>query len=183
MLKGKLFFIIVCLGFVLLFVTGYHFESTQTVEYNAFHQDMQEKNEYIYKLLPVLKDDKYIEDMYLFYSDRDLIDSYYTVYLNCRYSEKEYRTEKTRISELFESDGYLIKNSSLFNYESLMGTHRFFHDSSDVDLMNYEYVLFSESDYRIVYVTFFDKELNGKSINIPKMYLPKELISLRNENN
>jgi len=180
MYKKKICSIMVCLIIILLFTSCYHFESEHVNEYDEFYQNMQEKNDYIYGFLPLLEDNECIDDMYLFYSDRDLLDSYYTIYLNCKYSEKEYRNEEKRITELFVDEDLLVKNSDSFDYESLMYSNLFVRDSSGIGIMDYQYVLFSESDFRIVYITFFDKELNGKSINIPEKYLPKELVDLRN---
>lgn len=176
--------IIICLAIflliVVLFRSCYHQETENTQDYYAFRQEMQDKSKTIYDMLPALNDEDCIEDMYLFYSDWDFIDSFYTVYLNCQYSEQEYKNEEMRIAALFSDEQVLVKNSDLFDYPSLM--HRDYFDfdlNGMIGMMTYEYVLFDESEFRVVYVTLFDKELNGKSTNIPEEYLPKELNELR----
>lgn len=171
---------LICLSCVFLFVSCPHYEADQVEEYKEFYQKIEKKSP-IFDAFPSPENEQCIEDMYLFYSERDLFDTYYTGYVNCKYDSEEYYREEKRITELFTDEDLLVKNSDSFEYESLVYGERLARDSDGVSCLNYEYVLFIESEYRIVYITFFDKELNGKSVNIPEEYLPKELVDLREQ--
>ena len=179
MLK-KCILTVICLSIVILLASCAQYEVEQQDEYKEFYQKMEKKKNRMFEFFPSPENQDCIEDMYLFYSERDLIDTYYTCYLNCKYDEEEYCREEKRITELFTDENLLIKNSESFEYESLSYSEQLDHDILGVSYLRYEYVLFIESEYRIVYITFFDKELYGKSVNIPEQYLPKELVDLRN---
>ena len=172
--------VLICLSFVLLFVSCPHYEVDQVEEYKEFYQKMSKSTSPIFDVFPSPENEQCIEDMYLFYSERDLLDTYYTGYLKCKYDSEEYYREEKRIKDLYTDEVLLDKNSDSFEYESLIYDDILSRDDDGVSYLRYEYVLFIESEYRIVYVTFFDKELNGKSVNIPEKYLPKELVDLRN---
>lgn len=189
----KRIFIIVlcCLMVAVLFTSCTRFETSAQSEYDKYYKELQKRQASAAEFLPESISEDCIEDMYLFYNGKDLIDDYYTIYLNCKYTAEEYFNEKNRISELFVDEDLLVKNSESFIYESLMYEDTFDYtdikisDSYnlnliDLELMHFKYVLFDESELRIVYVNFFDKELYGKSTNIPNEYLPKELVDLRN---
>lgn len=182
MYKRKLGVLTFCLIIAVFLTSCYHFESNQTTEYQEFYQKLKENKKQIYNFFPIINDKESIQEVYLFYNDRDLIDTYYTIYLNCNFSKDDYQKEKDRIAKLFEDKDLLVENSDSFEYESLMYDSTLYPSKyGDIDLMSYEYALFLEDEQRIVYVAFFDKELNGKSINIPKEYLPKELLELRDK--
>jgi len=153
----------------------YYCDTTQFEDYGRFREEMQKMGKQLDVFLPALESDEPVEDMYLFYSDRDLIDTYYTVYLNCRYTEEKYRQEEERIVLLFNDEDLLIKNSESFGMDSLMYGEGCFGDADGI-ILDYMYVLFDEAEQQIVYIAFFDKELYGKYTNIPEKYLPKELI-------
>lgn len=177
---------------IFMFNSCYHFETSLESQYDTYYQKLQEASPLVAEFLPESISEDCIEDMYIFYSDRDLLDSYHTVYLNCKYTEEEYLNEKNRISELYVDEDLLVVNSEQFTYESLMYGDTLSYEKIQVGdlynsiramLMDFEYVLFDENEFRVVYVSFFDKELYGKSTNIPEEYLPKDLVDLRREGN
>ena len=170
----------ICLSILFLCASCSQYEVEKSEEYKEFHQKMEKMKNPMFEIFPSLENEDCIDDMYLFYSERDLIDTYYTCYLNCIYDEEAYCREVKRITEVFTNEDLLKKNSESFEYESLSYSGDLTQDIDGVSYMRYEYVLFIESEYRIVYITFFDKELYGKSVNIPEQYLPKELVDLRN---
>ncbi len=184
----KLMIFPLCVMILLCMTSCYHFESNEKSDYNTFKEDLYKVNDYIYSYLPTIENDDVIDEVYLFYSDWDLLDSFYTTYVNCVYSEEEYQKEKDRLTELFADDQYLSDEALTLNYPSLMHensidtSHGFLGDEV-LDMMKLNYVLFDEENFRIVYITIFDKELNSKSVNIPEEYLPKELVELRKNQN
>lgn len=177
----KTFVFSLCLLILLCLTSCYHIDSNQRSEYFVFKEKMNKSNDIIYSLLPSLESEDYIEDIYMFYSDYDLLDSFYTVYLKCKFDEKEYKDEQKRITSVFNEEEFLVKDSDSFKYPSLMYDSLFWSNEKQVDMMRYNYALFVEDTYSIIYVAIFDKETNGKSVNVPEEYLPKELVDIRRQ--
>ncbi len=80
-------------------------------------------------------------------------------------------------------EGFVEWDSESFDAHSvsveriLMGREDY--DENDAVIgccISYTYYLFYEEENRIVYVDMFEKELFGKSTEIPERYLPKELV-------
>lgn len=161
-------------------------DTTDADDYESFLQEMNERDKSIYDQLPQLSADQ-IEDIYLYYSD-DFLDSFYAIYLKCSYTEEQYDLEYTRIEQLTEQWSDMIEiNSESFTLDSLcVDSYLEFNDlkywfNMKVGLVDYSYFLFDDANYEIIYVLIFEKELNGKSTNIPSEYLPKELNELRSK--
>lgn len=53
----------------------------------------------------------------LFFSDRDLLDSFYCIYLNCKYSDEKYFHEAGKLNELFDHGDY---KTGPFDYDSII---------------------------------------------------------------
>ena len=106
-----------CSIIAFLFASCYHLDSEQPEDYESFRQNMQGK--YVYDLLPPLEDTDCIQEAYLFYSDWDLLDSYYTIYINCLFTEEEYQAECERITNTFTDPYFLTINSDSFGYPSM----------------------------------------------------------------
>ena len=185
-LLRKIVFFMLVLTLILCISSCYYYESD--TDYETFITKNAGKA--ACQFLPDIKYSDNIIDMYLFYSDRDLIDTYHTFYVKCKYSESQYNDEKERIKALFTDEDFLEVNSDSFYFESMLYGNVFDWEKSEImekifdseelyGIMEYEYVLFDRENLQIIYVSFFDKELNGKSTNIPKEYLPKELVALR----
>ena len=175
--RRMLFCIAILLSVTCAFTACYYCETTEPEEYVAFYNQMKNANTQLDVFLPPLENDDPIDDMYLFYNGRDLIDTYHTVYLNCHYTEEVYHQEKERMVQFCNDENLLIKDSNSFDMPSLMYGEGFFGDTTSM-ILDYTYVLFDEAELRIIYITFFDKEINGEYTNIPEEYLPKELINL-----
>lgn len=154
----------------MLLTSCYEVNTDQKTDYTEFRNEMQKKNDFIYQVLPILNDESVVEDVYLYYSDRDLLDSFYTVYLNCIFSEEKYTLEYERLQSLSGEEGNILS----FEYESIV--FYYYMEFGSVDMVDFSYVLFDEDENRIVYVLIFEK---GEEINIetiPKAYLPKEYL-------
>ena len=155
----------------------YHYKSDVSSDYGEFRIDMKSKAKGIYDFLPDLENEDVIKDVFMYYSDADLIDSFYTVYLNCQYSEEEYNKEKERLEKVLKGanvDSNSFELPSIVADEYMNGEYPY-----NSVYMRYSYALFDEDEFRIIYVEFFDKELNGYSTNIPEEYLPKKLVAAR----
>lgn len=192
-MRKRILVLITCLMISLLLTSCYKTETEQVLDYTAFYKDMRERSKHISGFLPDISDESCIEEVYLYYTEEDpIFQPNYTIYLNCVYSEEEYENEVKRINELFTDEGLLQRNTDSFEYESML--YGEFLDCSPFSLdffknqiswvmaeAHYTYVLFEEEESRIVYITMFEEKLNGRSINIPEEYLPKELVALREE--
>lgn len=174
-------FLCVILSIVLGFtLPGCYFQDADnSEEYSSFLQEIEEKNDTIYSILP--KNDKidFVQDVYLYYSDFDMIDSLYSIYVNCIYEQDTYVEETQRVLEVTNQWEFVKENVDSFDYNSIVINQYLDFDDSQIGMMDYSYVLFDDNDYRIVYVFILEKELNGMSMNIPNEYLPKEVVSLR----
>lgn len=147
-------------------------------DYEAFLQKMQDKHPILYSDLPNV-DKEQIKDMYLYYSD-ELIDSYYTIYLNCSFTKEQYETEFKRIVDLTSQYSDMLDvNSKSFSYDSIRVNSSLDFDSKGWGIVDYSYFLLDSENSRIIYVMIFEKEIMGKSVNVPDEYLPSELIELR----
>lgn len=156
----------------------YNVNTDNVNDYEAFLQKMQDKHPILYSDLPNV-DKEQIKDMYLYYSD-ELIDSYYTIYLNCSFTKEQYETEFKRIVDLTSQYGDMLDvNSKSFSYDSIRVNSSLDFDSKGWGIVDYSYFLFDSENSRIIYVMIFEKEIMGKSVNVPDEYLPSELIELR----
>lgn len=141
---------------------------------------METKNTAIYQFLPKVNEEQ-IEDMYLYYSD-ELLDSYYSIYLNCSYFEKQYEAELERLSNIMSQYNDIIKkDSKSFSYESFCLDSVLEFDSNGNGIVDYTYFLFDSENKRIIYVMILEKEVSGESVNIPLEFLPSEVIELRSK--
>ena len=183
MRKIKIILLFITLSILICFLTScYQLESKNIAEYQSFYAEMDKRESFIYELFPNLKEQNSIKGMYIYYDDKDLIDSCYAVYLDCEYTEEMYNTEIARLSELSDYEDLVIKNSNSFNYNSFVYTDILYSNSYvDSGTARYDYALFDKSRFKIVYVSIFEDELNGKSSNIPEEYLPIELIEARGD--
>ena len=145
----------------------YFIETTNAKRYAAFYAKMEEADPITCKWLPD-PEGLQIEDMYLFRSDYDLLDTFYMVYVNCVFDDVSYQTEKDRQYSLARYNEFATYNLLAFDYESI---------AYDVDLdtskKHMDYVLFDDAENRIVYVFAFF--MNNQYENIPAKYLPAAL--------
>ena len=160
-----------------LLTSCYRVTAKQADDYDMFREEMKEEYEPIYEFLPDISDKNCIEDLYLYYTSENGGHSYYTVYLNCIYSDEEYEKEEKRLNARFSDVGSYRINTDSFEYESISydGYMSWSH-------VIYEYILFEKESSRIVYVNLLEDQIHGRSINIPDEYLPKELIEVRETN-
>lgn len=174
---------VLCIIFSIIFscaLSSCYYQNTDIIkEYSSFLRKIDEKDKSMYSLLP--KNDKmdYIQDIYLYYSDFDMMDSMYAIYVNCLFEQNMYIKETQRILEITEQWDFVEENVDSFDYDSVVIDQVFYFDNLNMGLMNYSYVLFDDNNSRIVYVFIFEKQLDGMSMNIPSDYLPKEIVALR----
>ena len=113
--------------------------------------------------------------MYLYFSDYDLLDSFYTIYVSCISPETEYKAEQDRILSLYNEQDHTI-NSDSFKYESVVFNDILQTESEVVDYLSYSYVLFDRDESKIIYVMLFTKDDISKIDHVPSEYLPKEYL-------
>ena len=170
MKKSFVLFLIICM--VVCLSGCYHVETTDTEQYNDFYQYMQAKNTSIGNNLPEPSDAFTVEDAYLYYSDWDLLDSMYTVYVNCVYTTEYYEQAKDEAYAISRMWGDPVSNSSSFDCESVVAPP--YNEIYSGGERHGTYILFDDAERRIVYVKVFDDAVKAKSKNIPEEYLPKE---------
>ncbi len=67
----------------------YSLETVDSNEYISFLNKIKSSHPTNYGALPKLEDIGCIEEMYLYYTDKEIIDTMYTIYLNCVYGQDE----------------------------------------------------------------------------------------------
>lgn len=165
-----LFILILNIG---LLSSCYEKKETEKNNYTEFRDEMKNKNSNIYEFLPALDSEDSIDDMYLYYSDKDFLDSFYVVYLNCLYLKERYLLEYQRVLKLSDENDVVV-NSEYFNCESILMDAQIDTQLSSITYLRYKYVLFNEDENRVVYVMAFEKGENLQTANIPMEYVPKE---------
>ena len=186
--KKKIGFWLICITISLLLTSCYRSEVDQASDYKSFYKDMQRKGFSVRKFLPDLSDEDCIKELYLYYSDEPIKPSY-AIYLNCVYSEEEYKREAERMTSYQE---HMYRDMESFDYEAIWYSNHFSMravargvDGDGIVRMGgsiqYSYVLLDEEESRIVYITIYEQELYAESVNIPEEFLPAELLELREE--
>ncbi len=162
-----------------LFTSCVYVNTTDGSEYTSLLADMKNTSKSVYSFFPEVADDC-IDDLFLYYSDYDILDSVYSIYVNCEFTKEQYNAEKERVRELMSQwENLLEEDTDSFAFPSLSLERMLEFNNSQAGVVRYKYVLFNEIENRIVYVMIFEKELYGKSCHIPDDYLPKELVALR----
>ena len=166
--KKRYILLMLLLCVVALILNGcYYIETTNVKRYAAFYAEMEEADPIMHTWLPD-PEDLQIEDMYLFRSDYDLLDTFYTVYVNCVFDDVSYQTEKDRQYSLARYDEFATYNLLAFDYESIA-----YNVSLDKSKKHIDYILFDDAENRIVYVFAFF--MDDRYENIPAKYLPDSL--------
>ncbi len=113
-----------------------------------------------------------------------------------------YEAEKQRIFDeiaQYHHEYILKSDNSQFQYDALVVDDVMRFDETEIEIFNhpplnaideteigiidYFYFLFDEENGKIIYVFIFERNLFGKSVNIPKEYLPNDLVALRSKAN
>lgn len=168
-------------------LTGcYYIESTNSNDYVMFYRKLEEIMPMTYSMLPALENIKNIDDIILYYSDYDLIDSYYTIYLECTFEQEQFKEEKQRLNDFVKESEVAeiaIYDSNEFNYSSIYINQDIHSDTDDFAVIYVSYVLFDDINNKIIYVDIFEEGgiANGRSISIPEKYLPRKLLELRQQ--
>ena len=133
-----------------------------------------------HSMLPNPENIESIDDLYLYYSDYDLIDSYYTIYLECGFSSDKYETEKQRVKDYAKQYDFTLINSDFFLYDSVYINQCIQHESDGFITIDISYTLFDDENNKIIYVDTFEegKKSEWKTSYIPEKYLPNDLIDL-----
>lgn len=158
----------------------YHIESSESEDYKGFLSEMETKNKSIHSFLPKLEETDCIEDMYFCYSDGDVFDSTYTVYLKCTYEADAYAKEVQRLN----SEYPLCGNSDSFDYNAIVIEETFeLYEANSVEMdsgavyVRYTYALYDDSTSQIIYVTTYVKgEITTFTDHVPSEYLPKAIV-------
>ena len=172
--------LVLAIAIATMFFGCYYVESREFEDYNSFLTDMELKAKDIHSFLPKLENDKFVDDMYFRFTEYDIFDSTYIVYLKCTYDAETFNKELQRL----KSEYPLAENSDSFDYNAIAieGENDVYHfNSESTDNENiyakYTYALYDESTAQIVYITIRTKGENKMLIdNIPSQYLPKEII-------
>lgn len=162
-------------------LTGcYQINSKSHADYPDFYEKMSTVMPATYSMLPNPEDVKSIDDMYLYYSDYDLLDSYHTIYLECSFSSEKYETEKQRIIDDAKQYHFTLYNSDSFSFESVYINQVLEHNSDEFIAIQISYALFDDENNKIIYVDSFEEGTKSvwKTAYIPDKYLPSDLISL-----
>ena len=177
----KVFTVLLVLLLLCTSLTGcYQIESKSTTDYPAFYEKMSTVMPTTYSSLPNPEDIETIDDIYLFYSDYDLIDSYYTIYLECSFSSEKYETEKQRVINNAKQYDFTLYNSNFFSYNSVYINQYIEHDSDGSVAVQVSYSLFDDENDKIIFVDTFEEGIKSewKTSYIPEKYLPSNLIDL-----
>ncbi len=177
----KLFSILLVLLLLCVSLTGcYQIDSKNETDYQTFYEKMSTEMPTTYASLPDPQDIESINDIYLFYSDYDLIDSYYTIYLECDFSSEKYEVEKQRVIDDAKQYDFTLYNSDLFSYDSVYINQSIYHDSDGFVSIQVSYALFDDESNKIIYVDTFEEgtKTEWKTSYIPEKYLPSDLIDL-----
>lgn len=162
-------------------LTGcYQIDSKSKTDYPDFYEKMRTVMPTTYTSLPSPESIESINDSYLYYSDYDLIDSYYTIYLECSFSDEKYETEKQRVIDDAKQYDFTVYNSDSFSYDSVYINQCIQHDSDEFIAIDISYTLFDDENNKIIYVDSFEEGTKSewKTSYIPEKYLPSDLIDL-----
>lgn len=171
---------------ILLFCGCYKIDSTSSQDYANFYKKSDEIALQC-DFLPLPENVKDFEDVLLYYSDYDLLDSYHTIYLNCNFTDENFQTEKQRALNYGENYDFTVYNSDSFALDSIY-INTLDCEQKELHHIYISYVLFDDKNNKIIYVMIFeegDKNRSGgvfnKSSAIPDEYLPKELLEYKNK--
>lgn len=155
----------------------YQIESRDQNDYAAFYQKMETVLPATYSMLPPPDAMESIDDIYLYYSDYDLLDSYYTIYLECSFAPEAYETEKQRVLEDAEQYLYACYNDNSFHYDSVYINQVVEREEDGFLAIMVCYTLFDEENGKIIYVDTFEegRKSDWRTTYIPEQYLPAEL--------
>ncbi len=176
----KLVSILLLLIATCIVLTGcYKINSNNKSDYPDFYDKLGKIMPETQSMFPSPDAMESIDDIYLYYSDYDLLDSFYTIYLECSFTSESFETEKQRVHN---ECGPALLNSDSFSYESEYIEQFIEQDSDNFTNIQLSYVLFDKENNKIIYVATFEKayESKLKTVNIPHKYLPKELNDLLN---
>lgn len=174
--------IILILLLITSFTSCYYLDSDKKTDYGDFCKQMKKINPYLYDFFPKEDSKDNIVSSYWYYSDYDLIDSFYTIYLACEYGEEQYKNEYERLLEHCE-EGMSDIDSSEFDYSNITIQHLVSYDSIfDTVYINSIYALFDNELKQIIYVAIFNKDDYSNVLNIPEKYLPKDYLQLNQTN-
>lgn len=177
------------ISFLLIFslfsisLTGcYQIDSKSTTDYPGFYKKMSTVMPTTYDSLPSPESIASIDDIYLYYSDYDLIDSYYTIYLECSFSDETYEAEKQRVIDDAKQYDFTLFNSESFSYDSVYVNQCIQHSPYGFIAIQISYALFDDDNNKIIYVDTFEEGTKSEwnTAYIPDQYLPNELIGLFN---
>ena len=131
-------------------------------------------------MLPVPDSYSRIDDIYLYYSDNHLLDSYYTIYLECVFAPEKFEAEKQRVIDDAKQYHFTLYNSDSFSFESVYINQVLEHNSDEFIAIQISYALFDDENNKIIYVDSFEEgpKSEWKTAYIPDKYLPSDLISL-----
>lgn len=177
----KLFTALLVLSLLCTSLTGcYKIDSKSKTDYPTFYEKMSTVMPTTYSSLPDPQDIESIDDIFLFYSDYDLIDSYYTIYLECDFSSEKYELEKQRVIDNAKQYDFTLYNSDLFSYDSVYIDQYIEYDSYGFIAIQVSYALFDDENNKIIYVDTFEEgtKKECKTSYIPEKYLPSDLIDL-----
>ena len=176
----KLICVLLVLSFCISLTGCYYIDTKKEADYPDFYNKMSSIMPTAYSMLPNPEDIESINDIYLYYSDYDLIDSYYTIYLECSFSSEKYETEKQRVIDDAKQYDFTLYDSDLFSYNSVYINQCIIHDSDGFIAIQVSYALFDDENNKIIYVDTFEEGTNieWKTSYIPEKYLPSELIDL-----
>ena len=177
----KLICILLILSFLCILLTGcYRIDSKSQTDYPDFYKKMSTVMPTAYAMLPAPDSMESIDDIYLYYSDYDLIDSYYTIYLECSFTSDQYEIEKQRVTDNASQYDFTLYNSESFSYDSVYINQCIEHDSSGFLVIQISYTLFDNKNCKIIYVATFEEGTKSewKTSYIPDKYLPGNLVDL-----
>lgn len=167
--------ILMCISLLflsLLMTSCYSIETKECDSYSVFWNKMQKERTSISTMMPELTNSDYIQEVYLYYTDIDPLETCYVVYLNCLYSDEQYAEEYKRLKDL--TDEYSVINSPSFTLSSIeLDNYLMISPKGDI-YIRYCYFLLDNDKKQVVYVMAFE---SGKKLhieNIPTEFLPKE---------
>ncbi len=182
----KFIFSITALFLALSLCACYEIDSTDSSDYAAFYEKSSELSLQC-DFLPLPTNIESFDDILLYYSDYDLIDSYHTIYLNCNFTDKNYEIEKQRALDYGKNYDFTIYDSDSFNLNSIY-INTLDCNQTELHHIYISYILFDDASNKIIYVMIFeegnstqDSSVFSKSSNIPNEYLPKELLDYKNK--
>lgn len=128
-------------------------------------------------MLPVPDSYSRIDDIYLYYSDYHLLDSYYTIYLECVFAPEKFEAEKQCVID-DAKQFFTLYNCDAFFYDSVYVSQGINHREDGFLAIHISYVLFDAQNHKIIYVDTFEEGIDvaWKTAYIPDKYLPSDLV-------